>query len=311
VATVCAGAVAATPAAHAGDLSATKARAAQVAGQVRDIDARLDQAVAAYALATQRLGDLQAQIASGRRQLKLARYQLGVARQQLADHLVVAYKSSDASLLDVVLETRTFDQLLTKIDYVHQIAGSDAGLVRDVQRRKTAVSRSVGDLQRRLRDAQRAAAALGERRDGLRSELAQRRSLLSGLKADVVRLVAEARTVKAAAAKPDKGPATTASVPVSGPWRSLIAAAAAANGVSADGLYRLMLAESGGSTTAVNGPYCGLYQYQRGTWKGSWNPWRGADIFDGAAQIRATALAIKLGYGSSWWPATYPWAFGG
>ncbi|HMK93414.1 MAG TPA: hypothetical protein VK576_10475 [Thermoleophilia bacterium] len=280
---------------------------------MRGIDTRLDQAVAAYALATQHLDDLQAQIASGRRQLRLARYQLGVARQQLAEHLVVAYKSSDASLLDVVLETRTFDQLLTKIDYVHQIAGSDAGLVRDVQRRKTAVSQSLGGLKQRLGDAQRAAAALGERRDALRAELAQRRSLLSGLKADVVRLVSEARTVKAADPKPDKGPATTTAtpVPVSGPWRSLIAAAAAANGISADGLYRLMLAESGGSAAAVNGPYCGLYQYARGTWTGSWNPWRGADIFDGAAQIKATALAIKLGYGSAWWPTTYPWAFGG
>ncbi len=70
-----------------------------------------------------------------------------------------------------------------------------------------------------------------------------------------------------------------------------------------------MLAESGGSAAASNGVDYGLFQYATGTWKGSWNPWRSASILDGGAQIRATALAIHLGYGSSWWPSTYPWAF--
>ena len=295
------------------ELSATRARAAVVSAQVSGIDARLDQSVGAYALAARRLDALHTQIAAGRHQLRLARYQLGVSRQQLADHLVAAYKTNDASLLDVVLETGTWDQLLTKLDYVHHIAGSDAGLVTEVQRHKAAVGRSLADLKRRFADAQRTAAALAKQRDTLRAQLAERRRLLGGLQADVVRLVAEARTVKTAPATTDKGPTTapSPSLPASGPWRSLIDSAAAANGISADGLYRLMLAESGGSATAVNGPYCGLYQYSQGTWKGSWNPWRGADVFDGAAQIKATALAIKQGHGPSWWPATYPWAFAG
>ena len=309
-ATVCLSVATARPA-RAGDLAATRAKAAEAAGQVRSIDARLDQTVLAYAQATQRLDSLNAQVADGRRRLRLARYQLGVSRQQLADHIVAAYKSSDTSLLDVVLETGSWDQLLTKIDYVHHLAGSDTGLVNAVQRREAGVRQSLHDLERQLDDAQKTKATLAERRDALRGELTDRQRLLKGLNTDVVRLVAEARTVKAASSSPDKGPATTASVPVSGPWRSLIDAAAGANGISADGLFRLMLAESGGSASALNGPYCGLYQYSRGTWKGSWNPWRGADIFDGAAQIKATALAIRLGHGSDWWPTTYPYAFAG
>ena len=69
----------------------------------------------------------------------------------------------------------------------------------------------------------------------------------------------------------------------------------AANGIAARGLYRLMLVESGGVATVRNGSYCGLFQYSSATWRGSWNPWRGASIFDGAAQIKASARAIKLG----------------
>ena len=72
-----------------------------------------------------------------------------------------------------------------------------------------------------------------------------------------------------------------------------------------------MMIESGGSATAVGpGGYHGLFQYAPTTWKGSWNPYRGASIYDGAAQIRATALAIHLGYGHAWWDPSYCWAFG-
>jgi len=299
------------PPAHAGSLTATKARAAQVNAEVRSLDGRVDQAVTAYATAAQRLDALRAQVADGRRQLKLARYQLGVATEQLSRHIVVAYKSGDASILNAVFDTGTFDQLLTKLDYVRHITGTDAGLVSTVSRRKHDLQATLKGLQSRLDAAAEATATLKDERDALRAELAQRQHLLGGLNADVRRQVAEARTVKPT---PKAAPSPSPSAPTvvsTGGWWPVIQAAAAANGISANGLDRLMLAESGGSASAVNGPYCGLFQYSRSTWSGSWNPWRGADVFDGASQIKATALAIKLGYGPSWWPATYPWAFSG
>ena len=77
-------------------------------------------------------------------------------------------------------------------------------------------------------------------------------------------------------------------------------------------MYRLMMIESGGSATVVGpGGYYGLFQYAPGTWKGSWNPWRSSSIADGAAQIKATALAIRQGYGHAWWDPSYTWAFQG
>ena len=97
-----------------------------------------------------------------------------------------------------------------------------------------------------------------------------------------------------------------------GPWWPLIQSAAVANGVSARGMYRLMMIESGGSAGVVGpGGYYGLFQYAPSTWKGSWNPWRSASVTDGAAQIKATALAIRQGNGHAWWDPSYTWAFQG
>ncbi|MEE4274644.1 MAG: hypothetical protein V2J16_02080, partial [Thermoleophilia bacterium] len=93
-----------------------------------------------------------------------------------------------------------------------------------------------------------------------------------------------------------------------GEWRPLIKIAARRYHVDAGALYRMMIYESGGRRTAGT-TYKGLFQYLPSTWKASWNPWRGASIYNGWAQIRATAYAIKRGYGPRMWPSTYPRAF--
>lgn len=78
-------------------------------------------------------------------------------------------------------------------------------------------------------------------------------------------------------------------------------------GVSAWGLQRMMDLESGGRATAVGGggAYLGLFQYSRSTWQAAWNRWRSRSIFDPVAQIKATASAVRLGYGPRMWPNTY------
>jgi hypothetical protein len=93
-----------------------------------------------------------------------------------------------------------------------------------------------------------------------------------------------------------------------GEWRPLIEIAARRNGVSPDGLYRLMMLESSGRRYAGS-TYKGLFQYYPGTWRAAWNPWRALGIYNGWAQIRATAYALSKGMGPSQWPNTYPMAF--
>jgi hypothetical protein len=277
---------------------------------VANLDGQLGQAVAAYATAVQRLEHIQASVRDNRRQLTLAEYQLNVAQQALAAHVVTAYKGGDASLLNALLQTGTFDDLLTRIDYVQHLARGDAGVVRVVEQRRRQVLAGRAALRTALDDAKRTAAELGAKRTLVRGQLDQRRALLNGINADIKRLASIQVVRPVAKSGSDAPPAPDpGSGGGGGPWWPVVKAAAAANGIWDEGLNRLMLAESGGSASAANGPYCGLFQYTNGTWKGSWNPWRATDIFDGGAQIKATALAIRLGYGPSWWPATYPWAF--
>ena len=89
-------------------------------------------------------------------------------------------------------------------------------------------------------------------------------------------------------------------------WRKIIEVAAARYHVKADGMYRMMMRESGGRQYAGSStPFKGLFQYWTGTWASSWNPWRHDNIYDGSSQIFATAYAIHKGMGPQMWTTTF------
>ena len=71
---------------------------------------------------------------------------------------------------------------------------------------------------------------------------------------------------------------------------------------SVDKMYRVMMCESVGDARALGGGgrWKGLFQYVTSTWKGAWNPYRAADIFDAKAQIFATAHAWSRGMQNHW-----------
>ncbi len=91
-----------------------------------------------------------------------------------------------------------------------------------------------------------------------------------------------------------------------GDWLPIMKIAAAKYHVKAEGMYRIMMRESGGDPRAgASGQFRGLFQYWTGTWRNSWNPWRDESIFDGSSQIFATAYAIHKGMGPQMWTTTF------
>jgi hypothetical protein len=270
--------------------------------------------VSRYAEAAQDLDYLRHQIDGNQRALDLARAQLFLAQQDLGQRAEALYKQGSASFLDVALDSRSFEELLTEVDYFRRVGRRDADIVDSVDRYGARVAAQGEQLKADLAEAKSLADKRARERAAIQAALGDREALLKGVRAEVARLqdAMEQRADKAAArqdATAESGTAAPNDLSGEGVWWPLIQKTAAGNGISADGLYRLMMAESGGVASASNGVNHGLFQYSSGTWKGSWNPWRASSIFDGAAQIKATGLAIKLGNGPGWWASTYGWAF--
>jgi hypothetical protein len=283
-------------------------RAAAVSAQITGLDAQLDAVVASYGVASQRLVELRADMRANMTRLRRAEYSLLLAENELRRRAVAMYKERPVDLLDVVMGSASFDELLGKLTMMRRLSDADAALVSSTERRQRELQSERRTLARSAARLQAGLADIARERSGLETMLAERRALVVALrKAATAKAEAAAQAKPKPKPKPTPSPSTTVSG--GGPWWPAIQAAAAADGIAARGLYRLMLVESGGVATVRNGAYCGLFQYSSGTWHGSWNPWRGASIFDGAAQIKASARAIKLGYGPGFWPNTYGYAF--
>jgi peptidoglycan hydrolase CwlO-like protein len=307
-------------------LLTARQQATQLAAQIAD----LDQGIGAAADRCTRAGDSLRQVRSEIRRNRLlqesGRVDLRAARATLARRAVALYKQDDISTLAAILSADDFSAMVGSLAQVHEVVRADKAMLRHVVQAQRWLRRHAEALAHEQRTATR----LVRRRDrelaAIRAQLAQRQALLANTRADIRHLVALHTPATPApqpqGQPPDAGSSATpaggssggpsAGQDGSGPWWSLIQQAAAVNGVSARGMYRLMMVESGGDASVVGpGGYFGLFQYAPSTWKGAWNPYRGQSVTDGAAQIKATALALKLGYGHAWWDPSYSYAFGG
>jgi len=309
-------AAAAAPAsARTGQLQSVRAKAKALAADVAALDAQIDAAVQRCTRATDSLAAVRGQISDNRRLQKLALGDLDVARATLAARAVALYKHDDVTTLDAVFSADDFVDLVSRLTMVQSIARGDRDALHTVERTK----RELADRALSLVADERTTRKLVVQRDAelksIKAQLGDRQALLAGVRQEIRDLAARQKPATpqpGQTVKPPSGGGGGGGGGGQGHWWPLIQQAAGASGVSARGMYRLMVIESGGYASIVGpGGYYGLFQYHPTTWKGSWNPYRSAGITDGAAQIRATALALKMGYGHAWWDPSYSWAFSG
>jgi len=299
--------------ARSGALKENKTKARQLAAEISSLDAKIGSAVTRYSRATRALEAVRRQIAENGRLQRLAYKELGLARATLSARAVAMYKHEDLSPMDAVFSAADLSDLVTQLTMVRTIARCDRDVVRTIETTKRELTDRAATLVADERTAEKLVGTCKSELSGIRASLDERRAALAGVRSDI-------RLLASAAVQASPKPAPTVEPPKpggggasgSGPWWPLIQSAAASNGVDGRGMYRLMMIESGGSASVVGpGGYYGLFQYAPSTWKGDWNPWRSSSIADGAAQIKATALALRQGYGHSWWDPSYSWAFQG
>ncbi len=242
------------PAAQASKLERERARAKAIARDVGDLDRQLEAAVASYAGASRRLAAVTERLEKNEAELTLARINLGIARQAARARAVAMYKERSVTLVDVVVGSSSFAELLTQLQFLSKLNDYDQDLVAELAETR----REVAARQRRLiADQQAAAAALQEQKAlkaRLQSALGERKQTLSRLRGEIQRLEEALRrpVIQASpqtASIPDDDP--QAPDAPSGGWYPLIKQAAQTNGISAEGMYRLMMSESGGVASVV------------------------------------------------------------
>ena len=185
----------------AATIAQKKAQAKRIQDQLTVLNGRMEVAVEAYDAATQKLADVQARIAVNKKALELAQYNLTIARKTLAARAVAIYKQHSTDLLDVLLNTKSFDDLITEFDLMNRLSLGDSSVVSSVQTLKHEIAQR---RQLLVADRKQAVTLVAQRqatKQQVAASLTERKQTLATVKTDIKQMIAAQERAKELAAQ--------------------------------------------------------------------------------------------------------------
>jgi len=185
---------AATSASADPSISAKRAQAQAIVGQIRQMDSELSQAIEAYNYSNVQLGRIDADLESNGRHLLVAQGSLKAAQAHVAARLRALYINGDGGgAVEVILGAQSLDDLLDRVDVAERVGERDAFVVREVR----TFGREVQTRRSKLRDARaeqaQVVAEREQRRESIEAALAERQRLYASVKDEIAQLEAEER----------------------------------------------------------------------------------------------------------------------
>jgi peptidoglycan DL-endopeptidase CwlO len=214
------------PAAGATPVSQKQAKAREIAAKLQELYPKVDMAVERYNQAMAGLATVKQQIRDNQRMLKVAEYNLALARKQLETRAVSMYKTRDVGFVDVLFATSSFDELVTQLDLMERLGQSDVDTVKSI----AAYKQDVKDRRLKLEADQKAAVKLVTQakteKDKVVALEAKLERMQRGVKAEIRRLQAQAAAAAQAAAQTSWGGGSVPVVDPGGPGHPDIVAIA-------------------------------------------------------------------------------------
>src|SRR3954453_16737829 len=153
LAVICIALLAAVPAFADPSISSKRDQAQQVMGQLQQLSDSLERARSQYDAATAHLAKIQRDLKENKRELHVAKHNLSASQRTISQRLVALYNSDQQSTLEVILGSKSLDDLITRMDNAKSISQQDAQVLTQVKHFRAAVKHSHQVLQR-AHDAQ-------------------------------------------------------------------------------------------------------------------------------------------------------------
>jgi peptidoglycan DL-endopeptidase CwlO len=163
-------------------------QAAALRALIDQLDEELSAAAEEYDYANQQLEDTQAAIKKTQKLLTQSEADLGTVQDRLNQRVVEIYKTGDLTMLAVLLDASSFNDLIDRYDQLQRLSKQDADLLKQVQDYKTQTAdrkaQLEGELAQEQVDLQKTATA----KDKVTAQLAKQKKALQGKEAQIAQL---------------------------------------------------------------------------------------------------------------------------
>lgn len=191
----------AAPALAQTDLDSAQAEADRIQTEIDAINLQAEQAVERYNQANTELEQALQRIEENEAALVEASANLAEAQERLDARLKNIYRGGSMSFVDVIVNTSSWSEFLTRMDMLGRISSQDKADVEAVLRYKTEVEDAQAQLETDRQKQEELVQTLADEKSSVEAQLASRQNVLSGVEGEI----AEILTQQAAASARETG----------------------------------------------------------------------------------------------------------
>lgn len=153
--------------------------------EIERANMEIEPVVEKFNRANANLERIRAEIAENSRRLKDAEIRLSKGRAKLNRRLVGIYRNGSVAPVEVIFGSKTFNDLMRRLDMLKRIGRMDALLVEEVLAAKREVELRKADLQRQERDEASKLEEIAKRKSEIEAKLAKLNEKLSAVQSEV------------------------------------------------------------------------------------------------------------------------------
>jgi peptidoglycan DL-endopeptidase CwlO len=183
-------------------VASKRAQAQSVMAQIQSLDGSLEHAIEAYNLANDKLKAIRGDLRQNRVDLTIAQHNLKRAQKALAARVIAIYTADESdSTLDVLVGSNSLEELIDGLEAVSSVSQQDTQVLANVKSFRAQVKQRRAELKWAKARQAELVAERAANKASIESQLAERRSLLSSIKNEIVRIQAAERRRQAELAR--------------------------------------------------------------------------------------------------------------
>ncbi|MDO8736955.1 MAG: NlpC/P60 family protein [Thermoleophilia bacterium] len=179
------------PAAAEPDVTSKQAEVDRIKAEVASINQVAEQAVERYNQANSELEETRRQITENEKALADASVRLNEAQARLDKRLENIYRQGSLSFMDVMLNTSSFNEFLSRFDLLGKIGAQDKSDVDIVLQLRIETEQARADLDRTRSRQEDLLNTVSSEKSEIEAQLSSRQDVLSGAEGEVAQMLAQ------------------------------------------------------------------------------------------------------------------------